>query len=332
MLFGLIAGAVLLLMAVGGYWGFREWSAPYALPELPEGLTLADVGLDVSRERAVWRLWQRRRGEEDPQADPRLPAEPTPTADPALAQLQFEAGWFLLQEAGDDPKVRARGLAYLQAAVRSDPTHLLYGNALRRAMQRLELYAEAPRWWEALAAEAAASAGEEAPWQVRLQWALSYVDAMADRSLGEARIGQLSLQSIGVLDGILAEEPYNWVARYARGLNNLYWPLGMKRYAKALSDLEFAVALGEAVGANAAIRALSWTAYGDARVKAGEVAQGMRIWREAARRFPEHEPLRRRAAARSAEEARALVREERGLEGFHRPDPNVTDLSPLWEE
>jgi hypothetical protein len=312
-LFAIAIPLVLVVIAVG-YWAYQQWVKPYELPTLPSTLTLADVGLEVLNERASLN-----RISPDPLRDPALPPEARP--DPALAQIQYEAGLVLMGDADRDAQLK--GVAYLQAAVKSVPENLFYGNTLRRAMLRLEMYREALQWWESLTSTA---------WQARLNQALAYVDVMADPSIGEARVGQLSLTSIGILDKVIEAQPHNWIARYARGLNNLYWPTGMRRYEKALADLSYAVALAQAAGAHHHIVAMSWVAYGDALVKSGQTSRGLQVWRDAHPGYRAYEPLARRAAAQDSTGAIEIVRQERGMEGFHRPNPDVPDLGPLWEE
>jgi tetratricopeptide (TPR) repeat protein len=305
---------LLIVFVWGGYWAYRQWVTPYEIPTIPVGLTLTDIGLGLEKELQFLHMMA-----STPLQITGLPDQPT--IDPSLAQIRYQAGLALLKS--KDHASRMRGIAYLQSAVRSEPDNLLFGNALRRAMRQVDLFKEAVQWWESI---------ENHTLATRINLALTYVDAMADQSIGEARVGQLSFLSMGVLDEVLEEQPYNWIARYARGLNNLYWPIGMHRYEKAVSDLSFAIALAEAAGANPTVIAMSWTAYGDALVKSGSVSRGLRAWQDAHRRFPDYRPLAFRAAVRSEQEAIEVVQKERGMEGFHRPEPDVPDLGLLWEQ
>lgn len=213
------------------------------------------------------------------------------------------------------------GLTYLMEVVRSDPENLVYGNLLRQELLARERYEELTRFWAEL---------PEQGTKVRIQHALALVDGMQDPHIGNANLGRLSMASMAELGVILDENPYHWVARYARGLNNLYWPIGFKRVDKALSDLGFALAIQQSLpDQRPGYLALTYAAYGDALVKTDRVGAGVRVWKEGLKLFPEAEILQRRVKAGVAG-ARDLVRAERGIEDFARPVRGTTDLSSLW--
>lgn len=139
------------------------------------------------------------------------------------------------------------------------------------------------------------------------------------------------MASVAELDAVLAQQPYHWLARYARGLNNLYWPVGFRRVDKALSDLGFALAIQQHVpDEKPGYFAFTYAAYGDALVKAGQIDAGVRVWQEGAQKYPDSALLLARVAA-GREGAESLVRAERGIEDFARPRQGTTDLSLMWQ-
>jgi len=206
--------------------------------------------------------------------------------------------------------------------VRAEPANLVYGNLLRQAMVQRGEAAELVAFFEEL---------KGADPAVRLQRALAYVDGLQNPDLGSALLGQMSLKSIAELDKILEENPYHWLARLSRGLNNLYWPVGLRRTDKAVADLGVAVAIAEALhDFNEPYVAMAYAAYGDALVKAEQVAEGVRVWRRGLERFPDSTELQQRVEA-GEQGAAALVERERGIDTFTRPKPGLTDLRVIWD-
>ncbi|MCM3129663.1 tetratricopeptide repeat protein [Paenibacillus provencensis] len=164
-----------------------------------------------------------------------------------------------------------------------------------------------------------------------LQQALAYVDTLQDLDLGTAALGQKSAQSIHLLDELLSEDPYNVPAHYARGLNNLYWPQGLQRADKAVQDFAFCIAVEQM---DPSIDFAFWpdiyTAFGDALVKAGDVSEGMTAWKQGFEKYPDDQALSERAEADETE-AYEIVKRDRGIDGFQRPDPAISDISKLWK-
>lgn len=168
---------------------------------------------------------------------------------------------------------------------------------------------------------------------VRLQKALAYVDLLQDKDLGIAVLGQTSSSSIIELDKILEENPHDWLAHYARGLNNLYWPSGLKRTKNAIKDLSYCLAVVQLFEDKhkSKLWPLTYEAYGDALIKEGNIEMGMKVWKDGYKKYPDKKSLQKRAKA-DKNEAFKIVKRERGIEIFQRPDPKITDISILWKD
>lgn len=167
---------------------------------------------------------------------------------------------------------------------------------------------------------------------VKLQTALAYVDLLQDPDMGTASLGKLSTQSITILNEIIEEDAYDVLAHYARGLNNLYWPLGLRRTDKAIQDLAYCVAVAQQLEDHPSpMWPLFYEAYGDALVKNGESQRGMAVWKDGVKKYPHSEELQRRAKAKTAEEAFDIVRQIRGIDVFERPERSISDISILWK-
>ena len=116
-----------------------------------------------------------------------------------------------------------------------------------------------------------------------IEYALTYVDLM--RSCPKPPDGlvcqaQDSYSSISLLSDILQAHPYNLVARYARGLNHLYWPTLMGHLPKAQQDLQYAVALSHfQAKIGAAFAPQAYVALGDVFAKAGNISVARNAWR-----------------------------------------------------
>ena len=90
---------------------------------------------------------------------------------------------------------------------------------------------------------------------------------------------QESSRSINILDTVLAAHPYNVVARFARGLNHLYWPSLMGHLPLAQVDLQYAVALGKLPSAmSSAFAPQAYMALGDVFAKDGQVEKARNVW------------------------------------------------------
>lgn len=210
----------------------------------------------------------------------------------------------------------------LQKKVIAEPDNLAYGNALRITMGQEGRIDAFVAFMKTL---------EQPPARAKLQLALAYVDQMQNESLGTASLGQISVHSIELMNEVLEKDPYDWLAHYARGINNLYWPVGLQRIDKSIQDLSFCLAVTKKFEGDHPFYMwpLAYTALGDAWVKKGEVGDGMKIWKEGYAAHPDDPALKERAEA-SKEKAVDIVVRERGMDQFQRPDPGISDLSPIW--
>lgn len=252
---------VLLLAAGGGYLLFYTHVQPLSLPALPAHLTATDLGL------ASWQDYQHPLPA-SPLSNPNLPQ--TPQANPALALLEDAAGQALVRQGQLD-----RGLAYLRASAQADPNNLRYANDYRLALRDHGRYDEEESFFARQAQQVKTA-------NTAISLALTYVDDM--RSCPKPPDGlvcqaQDSSRSISVLDEVLAQHPYNIIARYARGLNHLYWPNLMGHLPKAQVDLQYAVALthfSSTIGS--VFTPLAYTALGDVFAKDGQLEQARNVW------------------------------------------------------
>jgi len=251
----------LLVVATGGYLVFRPRVQPLSLPALPAHLSAADLGL------ANWQDYQRP-FPADPLNTPNLPR--SPQANTTLALLEDAAGQVLIRQGQLE-----RGLAYLQAAAQAEPDNLRYTNDYRVALRGYGRYGEEETFFshEAQLVRTPNTA---------INLALVYVDEM--RACPKPPDGlvcqaQDSSRSISVLDDILTRRPYDIVARYARGLNHLYWPSLMGHLPKAQVDLQYAVALTRHLGSiSSAFIPLAYAALGDVFAKDGQIDAARNVW------------------------------------------------------
>lgn len=259
--FILLAVLVLFGVAGGAYLLLLPHVQPLSLPRLPAHLTVDDLGL------ARWQDY-RQPLPANPLNNALLPA--SPKLDASLAALEDAAGQALIRQGELD-----RGLAYLRVAAQSDPTSLRFANDYRLALRDHGRYADEETFFSQLAQQFKSS-------ETALSLALTYVDEM--RSCPKPPDGlvcqaQDSSRSITELDNLLAAHPYNLIARYARGLNHLYWPSLMGHLPRAQTDLQFAVALLKPLGSvSSAFPPEAYTALGDVFAKDGQVAQARNVW------------------------------------------------------
>lgn len=165
---------------------------------------------------------------------------------------------------------------------------------------------------------------------IKLHLALAYVDLLQDQDLGTAALGQRSTQSIIILNEILEENPNNLLARYARGVNNLYWPAGLQRTEKAIQDLAFCVAIAEKhPDLKFPLFEDFYITYGDALIKEGKDKEGRAVWERGYKQFPSSKELGKRSKADNSQSLK-IVEKSRGIDIFQRPDKSITDLDILW--
>lgn len=303
---GLLVAALLLL---GGLAGYSYVRAPYELPELSGKVTAEMLNLDFQKEREVVanQMDKQQAAGGLPQSLDQLTAEQAPYA--------YYYGIALLDTD------RPQALVYLGAAVKAAPDNLVYSTEYRLALTRENQYQEALDFFAAL---------DQTIPEVKLQQALVYVDMLQEKGVGTAWLGQRSTLSIRELNQILEKNPNDWLAHYARGLNNLYWPTGLQRIDKAIQDLAYCLAaLNELNDDSFPFWPQVYEAYGDALVKSGDIAGGYAVWKDGLRRFPGAEGLQQRVDA-GEEQAFERVREIRGIDSFQPPAPSITDLRIIW--
>ncbi|MBG9794377.1 hypothetical protein ABD76_18440 [Paenibacillus dendritiformis] len=242
-----------------------------------------------------------------------------PKLDPELTINDFNLDFSLERETGSlQPGLTNNDLL---AMVKQSPENLVYSTELRLRMNR---ESQTEKFIDLM--------NEIEPTSdIVLQQALAYVDMLQDPDLGTAALGQKSVHSISLLEDILQENPYDIPAHYARGLNNLYWPQGLKRADKAVQDFAFCIAVEQM---NHELKFAFWpdiyAAFGDALVKAGDVSAGIAVWKEGYEKYPNDAALSQRAGA-DENTAYDIVKQERGIDGFKRPDPAISDISKLWK-
>ncbi|NBI29806.1 hypothetical protein [Chengkuizengella marina] len=165
-----------------------------------------------------------------------------------------------------------------------------------------------------------------------LQLALAYIDKLQELNLGTGSLGKLSTLSIRELNKIIENDEYHWLAHYARGLNNLYWPLGLKRIDKAIQDLSYCLSIAKKYkNYENPLWQEIYIAYGDALIKGGEVSTGFQVWKDGYNLYPDNIGLKERVES-GEEGAYSIVKKERGIDIFQRPDKRLTDISRLWDQ
>lgn len=253
--------AVVIVAVVGEYWLSTSRVQPLVLPKIPAQLSLTQLGLTnaASYQRPLL---------VNPLNDPTLPA--TPKVDDTMAPLEHAAGMALLKQKHLD-----QALGYLRAAVQSDGENLLYANDFRLALRDNKRYNDEENFFsDQLKISDTATAN--------INLALTYVDQMRTCPLppdGLVCQAQYSSRSISILDQVLARDPYNIIARYARGLNHLYWPKLMGHLPKAQDDLSYAVALAHPLRSlSKGFAADAYTALGDVFAKDGQVDTAHNVW------------------------------------------------------
>jgi hypothetical protein len=256
-----LAVLVVLLASAGGFLLFRPRVQPLALPKVPSNLSATELGL------ANWQDYQRPLPS-NALSDPALP--PTPAVDKSVALLEDAAGQALIRQGQ-----LAKGLTYLRAAALSEPDNLRYSNDYRLALRNHGRFSEEEMFFSQQAQHSKSV-------NTQIGLALSYVDEM--RSCPHPPDGlvcqaQNSSRSISVLTDILAKHPYNIIARYARGLNHLYWPSLMGHLPKAQVDLQYTVALlGSHNQISNSFSPQAYAALGDVSAKDGQFDKAHNVW------------------------------------------------------
>ncbi|HLZ55510.1 MAG TPA: hypothetical protein VKR06_01070 [Ktedonosporobacter sp.] len=257
----LLTLVVLLLVGLGGYLVLRPRVQPLSLPALPAHINEADLGL------TGWQDYQRPL---PPIALNSFDWLQPPTIDSQQALLEDAAGQALI---GQGQLVH--GLSYLRAAAQSSPDNLRYNDDYRLALRDHGQYAEEEAFFSQQAARI------KTP-NTAISLAMAYVDEMRacprppDGLVCQA---QNSSRSIDVLNSVLAQHPYNIIARYGRGLNHLYWPSAMGHLPRAQDDLQYAIALLQPLGSiSSTFPPLAYAALGDVFAKDGQVDAARNVW------------------------------------------------------
>lgn len=305
-----IIGFIVLAIILGAALLAWNWLKPYSLPEIDEQKSMVDYRLDFAKENEVMKKLTEYR----PVGSERIQDITAENIHLAYAHAtELFSGTQQEQE---------QAIQYLLQAIELDPEQFVYSNQLRVSMASVSRTSDFISIIEGM--------DNRSP-ELNLQLALAYVDELQNPDIGIAVLGQTSSKSIEILNEIIEQHPDYWLAYYARGLNNLYWPAGLLRTDKAVQDLGYCLAVVQHLEKDYELPlwALAYEAYGDALVKNGEIEAGMKVWNEGARKYPEAQKLQLRANVKS-EEAYEIVRAERGIEIFERPDPTISDLSILW--
>jgi tetratricopeptide (TPR) repeat protein len=307
---GSLVGVVLLIGATIAYILMYTQVTPLALPVVPANLSASQIGLDQ------WQTYQQPLPA-NALNDPSLPTTPREIA--SLAFIQDAAGQALIQK-GD----LTHGLAYMKAAVQADPDNLRYSNDYRVMLRNHQLYQEELNFFSALSKQKSTT-------NVTIEVALAYVDMM--RSCPKPPDGlvcqaQNSYSSISVLDKVLQDNPYNIVARYARGLNHLYWPTLMGHLPKAQVDLQYAVALSKAQAKlGSAFVPQVYVALGDVFAKSGKVNDARNVWMNGLNATQDQQLLQQRLAIPKDQLTGQEDQQLRGL-GVYVD----TDVSLFWRK
>ncbi|GIQ71462.1 hypothetical protein XYCOK13_42860 [Xylanibacillus composti] len=303
-----VAALSVCLLVLLAWWAYEQWRAPYPLPELDNGTDWSAFRLAFDDERASYAILQAAEGQ-----------QPEPPELPLADETSADAAYVYGVLTGD--------AAYLQAAVAFHPGHLGYSTAMRQAMIANDQHEELIAFLQSLLRDS-----KDFEPEIRLQLALAYVDQLQDPSLGTASLGQLSYQSIEEANVILEQHPHDWMGHFLRGINNLYWPVGLQRIEKSIQDLSYCVAVAKRHADQELVMwPMAYAALGDALVKGGSVEEGFAVWKEGAAAYPEYEPLQERVLA-GISQAEELVGDIRGMEQFQRPTPELTDISVIWRQ
>lgn len=266
----------IIVVAVASYFAFIPRVQPLTLPQIPANVSTADLGLEN------WQTYQKTIA--NPLQDPSLPAQPV--VDQQLAAIQDAAGMALIKAGKLD-----QGLAYLKAAAEADPDNLRITNDYRLSLRDQKRYTDEEAFFSDLQKK-------HNTLNVSIHLALSYVDEM--RSCPKPPDGlvcqaQFSTRSIDLLNTLLSQHEYNVIARYARGLNHLYWPRLMGHLAGSQADLQYSVALLPLLkGISTEFGDDAYTALGDVFGKDGKPDEAQNVWRNGIQVIPNSELLKSR--------------------------------------
>ncbi|SDZ40572.1 hypothetical protein [Bacillus sp. 166amftsu] len=283
---------------------YKIYTKPYKIPEISQ-VSYDDLGVDFSEEKSFSQLIEKEKKQKKKET--------------SLKKSLNESNHpYLMAIISELPKEEQ--IEYLKEAIKVSPNNHVLLNKLRMTMLKQKRTEEYINFLQEITPSN----------DIKLHLALSYVDLLQDHDLGTAALGQRSTQSIMILNEILEDNPNNLLARYARGVNNLYWPSGLKRTEKAIQDLAFCVAIAEKFSDKKfPMFENFYITYGDALVKEGEIAEGRAVWERGYDRFPNNKDLELRAKTKK-DRALKVVEKVRGIDIFQRPEDSITDLNVLW--
>jgi tetratricopeptide (TPR) repeat protein len=159
---------------------------------------------------------------------------------------------------------------------------------------------------------------------IRFELALTHIDRVPSTpKLDLGKQGIHASQAIRLFTEILAAEPENWAARYARGMAHLLYPRPTKHYEPAAEDFLRLLELQRTLPP-APHFARTFVALGDAYVLDLRLQAARTTWETGKKLFPSHPELPARLAIEVSELEAAIV----PLYGFERPFD--TDLDCLW--
>jgi tetratricopeptide (TPR) repeat protein len=210
-------------------------------------------------------------------------------------------------------------LAKFEAALKTEPNNLRYGNAYRLIVVKInqvKTYDRCMAFFKQLVADNPKASNA---W---MNLGYAYVDKIP----AEGAITQVLLanKALGHFSDALTQEE-SWLGRYTRGNSYLYWPTIFGRTPLAIADLEKAIALSQQTEKRS-YHARAYVALGEAYWRLNDLGKARQIWREALQLFPSNEELQ----VLLGQDDKAL---NMFLTAHFEPGKRVdTNVSAIWEE
>jgi len=231
------------------------------------------------------------------------------------------AGDALYQAAQEAAKAEQYEVALekFEAALTVDPNHLVYGNAYRQTVVKIndsKTYDRCIAFFKQLVTDHPKAANA---------W-MNYGYAYVDKIPIEGAITQVLLANTALGHFSTAVElEETWLSRYTRGNSYLYWPAIFGRTPQAIADLERAIKMAQET-TQRSYHVRAYIALGEAYWRLSNPDKAHSIWREALQLFPDNEALKTR-----------LELDAKGLNDFltahFEPSRRVdTNVSIIWEE
>jgi tetratricopeptide (TPR) repeat protein len=178
-------------------------------------------------------------------------------------------------------------LGKFEAALRTDPNNLRYGNAYRLTtvkINKAKIYDRCLAFFKQLVADY-----PKAP-NAWMHYGYAYVDKIPQ----EGSITQVLMANtaLGYFTTALELEE-TWLGRYTRGNSYLYWPAIFGRTPLAIADLEKAITLSQQTEKRS-YHARAYVGLGDAYWRLSNVEKARQIWRDALQLFPDDPDLKAR--------------------------------------